>query len=111
MPSELSQVQVEFTPEFKRNLRVLSKKYCHIRSDLQLVLERLQAGEFIGDRIAGTRYTVFKVRVRNSDIQKGKSAGYRLIYQVKAPTLAVLVTISTRNSIRRILQQSKSGES
>jgi mRNA-degrading endonuclease RelE of RelBE toxin-antitoxin system len=38
MPSEPPQVRVEFTPEFKRNLRALSKKYRHIRSDVQPVL-------------------------------------------------------------------------
>jgi len=77
------------------------------------VLEQLQAGEFIGDQIPGTRHTVFKARVRNSDIPKGKSAGYRLIYQVKAPTLVVLVTIYSKldqadisaQQIRRILTE------
>lgn len=96
MLSEPSSVGVEFTPEFKRNLRALAGKYRHIRSDVQPLIERLQAGEFPGDRIAGTQYVVFKVRVRNSDIPKGKSAGYRLIYQVKTPTLVVLVTIYSK---------------
>ena len=32
-------VQVEFTPEFKRNLRALARKYRHIRSDLRLVVK------------------------------------------------------------------------
>jgi mRNA-degrading endonuclease RelE of RelBE toxin-antitoxin system len=113
MPSELPQVRVEFTPEFKRNLRALSKKYRHIRSDVQPVIEQLQAGELVGDRVPGTRYAVFKVRVRNSDIPKGKSAGYRLIYQVKEPALAVLVTIYSKldqadisaEQIRRILTE------
>lgn len=38
MRNEAPLVQVEFAPEFKRNLRVLAKKYRHIRSDLQPVL-------------------------------------------------------------------------
>lgn len=96
MPSELPQIRVEFTPEFKRNLRVLSKKYHHIRSDVEPVIESLQAGEFIGDRITGTQYTVFKVRVENSDIAKGKSSGYRVIYQLKTPVWVVLVTIYSK---------------
>jgi mRNA-degrading endonuclease RelE of RelBE toxin-antitoxin system len=111
MPNEPPQVRVEFTLEFKRNLRALSKKYRHVRSDVQPVIEQLQAGNLVGNRIPGTRYTVFKVRIRNSDIPKGKSAGYRLIYQVKEPTLAVLVTIYSKldqadisaKQIRRIL--------
>jgi mRNA-degrading endonuclease RelE of RelBE toxin-antitoxin system len=47
-------------------------------------------------QIPGTGYTVFKVRVRNSDIQKGKSAGYRLIYQLESPTSVLLLLIYSK---------------
>jgi len=60
------------------------------------VIEKLQAGDFVGDQIPGTGYTVFKVRVRNSDIQKGKSAGYRLIYQLESPTSVLLLLIYSK---------------
>ena len=79
MPSEPDEpVQVEHTPEFKRNLRALARKYRHIRSDVSAVIDQLRAGDVMGDQVPGTRYTVFKVRVRNSDIQKGERSGYRL---------------------------------
>ncbi len=68
-------VAVRFTPEFKRNLRKLGKKYRHIRSDVQPIIEQIQAGDFIGDQVPRTGYTIFKVRVRNSDIRKGKRSG------------------------------------
>ena len=68
-------VQVEFTPEFKRNLRALARKYRHIRSDVQPVIEQLEAGEIIGDKVPRVKYAIFKVRVRNSDIRKGKRSG------------------------------------
>jgi len=58
--------------------------------------KKLQAGDFVGDQIPGTGYTVFKVRVRNSDIQKGKSAGYRLIYQLESPTSVLLQLIYSK---------------
>lgn len=111
MPNSPPVVRIEFTPEFKRNLRALSKKYRHIRSDVEPVIEQLQAGNFLGNQIPGTRYTVFKVRIKNSDIQ-GKSAGYRLIYYLKDPTLVILVTIYSKldqadispAQIRRILR-------
>lgn len=74
----------------------MSKKYHHIRSDIQPVLDAIGAGDFIGDRIAGTEYVVFKVRVRNRDIEKGKSSGYRIIYQVKTPKSALLLTIYSK---------------
>lgn len=117
MPSEPAKpVQVEYTPEFKRNLRGLAKKYRHLRSDVEPVIAQLQAGEFVGDQVRGTSYTIFKVRVQNSDILKGKSSGYRLIYQVKTPIKVVLVTIYSKldqgdisaEQIRRILREFES---
>ena len=112
MPSEPAEpVHVEFTPEFKHSLRVLAKKYRHIRSDVSAVIDRLQTGEVIGDQVPRTHYTIFKVWVRNSDIQKGKRSGYRLIYHLKIPTNIILVTIYSKldqvdisaDRIRRIL--------
>ncbi|MBD2179609.1 type II toxin-antitoxin system RelE/ParE family toxin [Planktothrix sp. FACHB-1355] len=91
-------VQIDLTPEYKRNLRELSKKYRKIRLDTQQIIEQLQGGNFIGDRIPvmGEEYVIFKVRVKNSDIQKGKSAGDRLIYQVESPTSVLLLTIYSK---------------
>jgi len=89
-------VTVKFTPEFKRNLRALSKKYRHIRSDVQPVVDQIQAGNFVGDQVPRTGYTIFKVRARNSDIRKGKSAGYRIIYHLKTSTEAILITIYSK---------------
>ena len=40
----------------------------------------------------------FKVRVKNSDIQKGKSAGYRLIYQIEMPTRIILLSIYAKSA-------------
>ncbi len=53
--------EVEFTPEFKRNLRALARKYRNIRSDVKPVIGQIQKGDFIGDRIPRTGdYTIFK---------------------------------------------------
>ena len=56
-------VRVEFTPEFKRNLRQLAKKYRHLQVDVQPVITQLEAGETPGTQIPRTGYTVFKVRI------------------------------------------------
>jgi len=95
MPDEAI-ITVRFTPEFKRNIRGLSKKYRHIRSDIQPIIEQIQAGVAIGDQIPGTGYTIFKARVRNSDARKGKSGGYRLIYYLNTSTEAILITIYSK---------------
>jgi mRNA-degrading endonuclease RelE of RelBE toxin-antitoxin system len=103
--------EIRFTPEFKRNLHLLAKKYRHIRSDLQPVLDELQSGERPGNQIPGVGYAVYKVRLRNRDASKGKSGGYRLLYYVETPAAIILVTIYSKNEqsdiaaseIRRIL--------
>ena len=90
-------IQVEASPTFNRNLRTLTKKYRSIRNDLQPVIEQLEQGELPGDQISGVGYAVFKLRVQNSDTQKGKSGGYRLIYYVKTAAGIILLTIYTKS--------------
>ena len=113
MPIDSAQsVHVEYTPEFKRNLGKLARKYRNIRTDLEPVIKGLLAGELPGDQITGTGYTLFNSRVRNSDIQKGKRSGYRLIYWLRTSKDIILVTVYSKldqgdistEEIRRILK-------
>lgn len=99
MPNELPLVQIDLTPQYRRNLRELSKKYRNIRTDIQSIIEQIQAGDFVGNRISGVGedYVILKVRVKNSNIQKGKSYGYRLIYQVESSTSILLLTIYSKS--------------
>lgn len=100
MPNDSPLVTIDLSPEYKQNLRELCKRYRNIRSDTQIIIEQIQSGNFIGDRIAGIgeEYFVYKVRVCNSNIQKGKSAGYRIIYQVESPTSVLLLTIYSKSN-------------
>ncbi|NEQ10316.1 MAG: type II toxin-antitoxin system RelE/ParE family toxin [Moorea sp. SIO2B7] len=93
MQNEPAKIQIKVTPEFKRSLRNLAKRYRNIRSDVQPIIDQLQSGEIIGYQIPSIPYTVFKVRVSNSNIQKGKSGGYRFIYYLKNSNKIILVTI------------------
>jgi len=97
MESNQSIVQVETSGTFERQFRILFKRYRKVRSDVQPVIEQLQAGEVLGDRLSGLNIAVFKVRVKNSDIQKGKSASYRLIYQLETPTRIILLAIYAKS--------------
>lgn len=80
MSSDDSKLKIQFTDVFKRQVRDLVNRYRRIKLDIQPVLEQLQSGDLVGDQIQNTGYKVFKVRIKNSDIQKDKSGGYRLIY-------------------------------
>lgn len=90
-------VEIRLTPEFQRKLKNLAKKYRQVPTDIQPVLEKLQLGEFLGDQIPGLGSPVMKVRIRNSDTQKGKSAGYRLIYWISSTKLIVLLDIYSKS--------------
>ena len=99
MPSEPSPIEIALTPRFKKDLRELAKRYRSIRSDLQPLIEQLQAGEIAGYRIAGVKYQVFKLRLKNSNIQKVKSGGYRVIYYLKTDQGIILTTIYSKSDI------------
>jgi mRNA-degrading endonuclease RelE of RelBE toxin-antitoxin system len=102
---------VTYTPEFKRNLRHLAKKYRHVHDDIQPIIDQLSAGAKPGDQISGVQLQVFKVRARNSNARRGKSGGYRLIYHLKSEAEVVLITIYSKSEqgdvaaseIRRII--------
>lgn len=95
--SDNSAVEVRFTLPFKRRLKSLSKRYRQIQKDIQPIIDQLQTGNHVGDRIAGTTDNVFKVRVKNSDIPTGKSGGYRLIYQLVSPQDVSLLLIYAKS--------------
>ena len=115
MPNDpgLTPIEIRFTAEFKRNLRTLAKRYRTIRSDIEPVLNRLQAGEFVGDQIPRVGHALYKVRIRNSDAQRGKSGGYRMIYYLRTRTQIILVTLYSKSEqsdisadeVRRIIRQ------
>lgn len=89
----MSTISVYFTSEFKRNIRRLAKKYRHVRQDIEPLIEQLLDGQTPGEQIQRVQYPVFKVRIQNSDIGKGKRSGYRLIYYVKMPEEIILITL------------------
>ncbi len=88
--------EISFTFEFKRNLRALAKKYRSIRSDIQPIIDQLKNGDLPGDQIPGANLPVFKVRIQNTDIRKGKRSGYRCIYYLKTREKIFLVTIYSK---------------
>ncbi len=92
-----SPIQVTVSDRFSTEIRQLAKRYRRIRLDIQPLIDQLEAGELVGDQIPGMDYTLFKVRVKNSDAQRGKSGGYPIIYYLKTATQILLVTIYSKS--------------
>jgi mRNA-degrading endonuclease RelE of RelBE toxin-antitoxin system len=103
--------RVVYTPEFKRNVRQLAKKYRRIKSDIQPIIDDLTRGTSPGDQVPGVPYEIFKVRAKNSDAARGKRGGYRIIYYRPSEGPTVLITIYSKTEqsditpaeIRRII--------
>jgi mRNA-degrading endonuclease RelE of RelBE toxin-antitoxin system len=119
-PGSKAAISIDLTPEFQKNLSSLAKKYKSIKSDIQPILSDLGRGLHAGDRISGVGedYFIFKVRIRNTDIQKGKRGGYRLIYQVESESSVLLLAIYSKSTqeditareIRAVLSEINSSE-
>lgn len=89
-------MEIHYSAAFKRQLRRLSRKYRYIRSDLQPIIARIEAGETPGDRIPSVGHVVYKVRAPNSDARRGKTGGYRIIYYLHTEENIVLISIYSK---------------
>ncbi|MEA2033047.1 MAG: type II toxin-antitoxin system RelE/ParE family toxin [Euryarchaeota archaeon] len=65
---------------FRRRLKKLSKKYRGIGEDYKSLLETLEKNPSEGDAIPGFGNKIYKIRMRSSDMKRGKRGGFRVIY-------------------------------
>jgi mRNA-degrading endonuclease RelE of RelBE toxin-antitoxin system len=103
--------KIILTEYFKQQVRVLSKDYPHIRHDLRELNNMLQGNPKSGKPLGKK---VFKIRLKSSDIPKGKRSGYRVISYVndeckKIRLLTIYIKPKTSTisdaEIKLILQQ------
>jgi mRNA-degrading endonuclease RelE of RelBE toxin-antitoxin system len=102
MQDEIPPVKVDRSNKFRKDIKKLRKRHDSIEKDIQPLIEQLEAGEIPGDRIAENKYPVYKVRVRNSDIRRGKSSGYRVIYYTITLESILLTTIYSKSDMGNI---------
>lgn len=68
-------------PHFKEEVKRLKRKYPHFEADLQRFYE-----DFLNNplqrayAIPGFERKLWKIRMRSTDLQRGKSGGFRLIF-------------------------------
>ena len=94
--------RITFSEEFLTAVKRLRKRYRHIEDDIRPLIERLKRGEILGDPLQGTVfegvvYRVYKERLPNRDMQRGKSGGYRAIYYLHSDENTVMVTIYSKS--------------
>ena len=74
--------QIETIPPFDKAVKRLTRKYRHIKRDLQVLVGTLSANPLAGVAIPGFAHQVWKIRLASSDIRAGKRGGYRVIYAI-----------------------------
>lgn len=85
----------------EKDLKRLAKRYPSVREDIGRELKLLDENgpdRRTDDEIPGFGGEVWKRRVKNSDNQKGKSGGYRLVYAVFQEGIAV-VTVYAKSDV------------
>ena len=96
-------MKIIFTEPFGRKLKKLKKKYPNIKNDLNELLSDLEIGSVSGVPIPGLFNKVFKIRAASSDMKRGKSGGYRLIFYTEDENCEIyLLTIYAKTKSENI---------
>lgn len=84
---------------FDKQVKKLSKKYNLIKEDLKVFVVDFDKNHQEATTI---KNNLFKVRVANSNKNKGKRAGYRIYYYMKINEIVYLLTIYDKSQIESI---------
>ncbi|MCC6613046.1 MAG: type II toxin-antitoxin system RelE/ParE family toxin [Anaerolineae bacterium] len=88
--------------KFERLAKKLRKRYPNVMHDIEPLIAQLESGATPGDQLQGLPYTVYKVRVPNSDAQRGKSGGYRVLYYVRTADMVYLIAIYSKSDLENL---------
>ena len=102
-------VKVIPSSRIEKDIRKLRKKYEGVDRDIEPLIQALEAGETPGDRLSGSKYPVYKVRIKNSNNRRGKSGGYRVIYYTVTPEAVLLTTIYSKSERESISNEEIEG--
>lgn len=92
---------VDTTPLFRKQFKKLAKKYKNIKNDYIKLISILE--EEPNKKGIDLGNSLFKIRLKNSDNNRCKSSGYRVIYYVITDELEVsLLTIYSKNELENI---------
>ena len=88
-------------PSFLKEIKKLAKKYKNIKKDYLMLLKTLSNNPF--EKAIEIGKNCYKIRLKNSDNNKGKSGGYRVIYFVLDENNEVtLLSIYSKSDIENL---------
>ncbi|MFA6528972.1 MAG: type II toxin-antitoxin system RelE/ParE family toxin [Candidatus Gracilibacteria bacterium] len=65
-------MKIFFSEHFKKQLKKLKKKYPHVKDDFLNIIESFNTNNEIS-----IGRSIYKIRIASTDMQKGKSGGFR----------------------------------
>lgn len=88
--------KVDIGKTFNRQLRRLARKYPSIADTVDQLIAQLETDVRPGAKLTGIGYEAYKVRLPNRSARRGKSGGFRVIYQEKSGRLVLLLLIYSK---------------
>ena len=86
-------LKIEYSDNFLKEVKKLSKKFKLLKSDLKLAIEDMETKKDIGIYLG---YNLYKKRIQNSSIPTGKSGGFRIIIYKQIEDKIVLISIYSK---------------
>ena len=87
------------TDLFDKQAKKLGKKYRNIKDDLSLFIKKFEELHLSSTSI---QKNLYKIRIANSNKNKGKSAGYRVYYYIQLEETTYLLTIYDKSEVEMI---------
>ncbi len=87
---------------FEREFNNLLKKYKNIINDVEKLVNELKVNPKIGIALKNGAY---KIRIKNSDNNKGKSGGYRIITYIVREERVYLIAIYSKSEQENMSDQ------
>jgi len=87
------------TELFDKQSKKLNKKYKNLKNDLNTLINDF---DDIHQQATSIQKNLYKIRLANSDKNKGKSAGYRIYYYIQVEEITQLLTIYDKSEVEMI---------
>ena len=92
-------MKFETVDRFDKEVKKLSKKYNLIKQDLENFILNFND---IHTKATNITNNLYKIRLSNSNKNKGKSSGYRLYYYIKIDEYVYLLSIYDKSQMQNI---------
>ncbi len=92
-------IHFKTTTLFDKQAKKLGKKYRNLKNDLSSFIEDF---EKLHASATSIQKNLYKVRIANSNKNRGKSAGYRVYYYIQLEETTYLLTIYDKSDIEMI---------